>query len=41
GSADRVSFATAIEEAIVEVEKNVPERIHEKLEQLLIDRQSI
>lgn len=41
GSADRVSFATAIEEAIIEVEKNVPERIHEKLEQLLIDRQSI
>lgn len=41
GSADRISFATAIEEAIIEVEKNVPERIHEKLEQLLIDRQSI
>lgn len=41
GSADRISFATAIEEAIIEVDKNVPERIHEKLEQLLIDRQSI
>ena len=41
GGADRISFATAIEEAIIEVEKNVPERIHEKLEQLLIDRQSI
>lgn len=41
GSADRISFATAIEEAIIEVEKNVPEKIHEKLEQLLIDRQSI
>lgn len=41
GSADRISFATAIEEAIIEVEKNIPEKIHEKLEQLLIDRQSI
>ncbi len=41
GSADRVSFATAIEEAIIEVEKNVPERINTKLEQLLIDRQSL
>lgn len=41
GSADRVSFATAIEEAIIEVEKNVPERINAKLEQLLIDRQSL
>jgi phosphate acyltransferase len=41
GSADRTSFATAIEEAIIEVEKNVPERINTKLEQLLIDRQSL
>lgn len=41
GSAERVSFATAIEEAIIEVEKNIPERINAKLEQLLIDRQSI
>jgi len=41
GSADRVSFATAIEEAIIEVEKNVPEKINTKLEQLLIDRQSL
>lgn len=38
GSADRVSFATAIEEAIIEVENNVPEKINAKLEQLLIDR---
>jgi phosphate acyltransferase len=38
GSADRDSFITAIEEAIIEVEKNVPERINAKLEQLLIDR---
>ncbi len=41
GSADRVSFATAIEEAIVEVEKNVPERINAKLEQLLSDGPSL
>jgi len=41
GSADRISFATAIEEAIIEVDKNVPERINAKLEQLLIDRQSL
>lgn len=41
GGAERVSFATAIEEAIIEVEKNVPERINSKLEQLLVDRQSL
>lgn len=41
GGAERVSFATAIEEAIIEVDKNVPERINAKLEQLLIDRQSL
>ena len=41
GGADRVSFANAIEEAIIEVEKNVPERISAKLEQLIIDRQSL
>ena len=33
GSADRESFATAINEAILEVEKNVPARISAKLEQ--------
>ena len=31
GSADRVSFATAIDEAIIEVENNVPEKINAKL----------
>ena len=41
GGADRVSFATAIDEAIVEVKKNVAERISSKLEQLLIDRQQV
>ncbi len=35
GSADKVSFAHAIEEAIVEVEKNIPERIMSRLEKLL------
>ncbi len=35
GSADQLSFAHAVEEAIVEVEKNIPERISSKLEELL------
>ena len=34
GSADKVAFANAIEEAIVEVEKNVPQRITSELERL-------
>ena len=38
GGAERVSFATAIDEAIIEVKNNIPERINEKLEQLLINR---
>lgn len=38
GSADRVSFAHAIEEAIVETRKNVPERICNELEQVLSER---
>ena len=38
GSADKVAFANAIEEAIVEVEKNVPKRISEELENLFIER---
>jgi glycerol-3-phosphate acyltransferase PlsX len=41
GGAERESFATAIEEAIIEVENNVPDKINAKLEQLLIDRQSL
>ncbi|MDX1519464.1 MAG: phosphate acyltransferase PlsX [Gammaproteobacteria bacterium] len=41
GSADRVSFANAIKEAINEVEHDVPERISHKLEQLLTERQAI
>jgi len=35
GRADRVSFAYAIEEAILEVQKNVPERISARLEAVL------
>ena len=35
GSADKVSFAHAIEEAILEVEKNIPARITSRLEALL------
>ena len=35
GRADRVSFAHAIEEAILEVEKNIPARITSQLEALL------
>ena len=34
GSADKISFAHAIEEAMVEVEKNVPQRISSELEKL-------
>ena len=37
GGADKLSFAHAIEEAMVEVTKNVPERITERLEELLIE----
>ncbi len=39
GSADRVSFATAIEEAIIEIQKNVPERISAELEMVLNERE--
>ncbi len=35
GSADQISFAHAIEEAMLEVEKNVPDRINHRLEKLL------
>ena len=37
GSADKISFASAIEEAIVEVEKNVPQRISAELEKLFAE----
>ena len=38
GSADRFSFANAIREAVVEVEKDVPQRIGSQLESLLLER---
>ncbi|MCH8163216.1 MAG: phosphate acyltransferase, partial [Proteobacteria bacterium] len=41
GSADKVSFAHAIEEAIVEVEKNVPDKINVRLEELLTERELV
>lgn len=41
GNADEVSYATAIREAIVEVKKNVPERISKHVEMALTERQSV
>lgn len=41
GSADRVSFANAVKEALLEVEKNVPDRISARLEELLTDRVAV
>ena len=41
GSADRISFAAALEEARKEVSKNVPERIRIGLEELQLDHQVI
>lgn len=40
GNADAHSFANAIEEAVVEVEKNIPERIKHELESLLVEGRS-
>jgi len=41
GSADAFSFATAIGEAVLEVEKNVPEKIKEELGTLLEERRVV
>jgi glycerol-3-phosphate acyltransferase PlsX len=41
GSADRISFANAIEEALLEVEQNVPERIASRLEVVLAQGQAV
>lgn len=38
GGADKLSFAHAIEEAIIEVEKNVPEHIGDRLEEIFLER---
>jgi len=40
GNADVHSFSRAIEEALVEVEKNVPERIKHVLESMLVEGRS-
>jgi len=39
GSADKISFAHAIEEAMMEIEKKVPERIISRLEEVLINKE--
>jgi len=41
GSADAFSFSTAIGEAVLEVEKNVPEKIKQQLGTLLEERQAV
>ncbi len=41
GGADTISFANAIKEAVLEVEKNIPERISTRLEALLTDRVAV
>lgn len=41
GSADAHSFATAIREAVIEVEKNVPEKIQAQLESIFEKRQAV
>lgn len=41
GGADKLAFACAIREAIVEVEKNVPQRIKAQLESILAERQAV
>jgi len=41
GGADKLSFLKAIEEALVEVEKRVPERIADQVEALLRERRAV
>ncbi|MEJ2552732.1 MAG: phosphate acyltransferase PlsX [Gammaproteobacteria bacterium] len=41
GGADVVAFANAIKEAVVEVRKNVPQRIARNLEELLVERRAV
>ncbi|MCP5155166.1 MAG: phosphate acyltransferase PlsX [Ectothiorhodospiraceae bacterium] len=41
GSADVIAFARAIEEAVTEIRKNVPERIREQLGRLLESREAV
>ena len=41
GGADQFSFACAIREAIVEVDKDVPQRISKQLEEMIAERQAV
>ena len=41
GGADVVAFANAIKEAVVEVRKNVPQRIARNLEEVLVERRAV
>ena len=41
GGADVVAFTNAIKEAVVEVRKNVPQRIARNLEELLVERRAV
>jgi glycerol-3-phosphate acyltransferase PlsX len=41
GSADAASYCRAIDKAVIEVEKRVPERISEHLETLLVQRKAV
>jgi glycerol-3-phosphate acyltransferase PlsX len=41
GSADMLGFANAIEEARAEIEKNIPGRINEHLESILVEREAV
>lgn len=40
GSADAFSFANAIKEAVIEVKKDVPQRIRKQLESFLTERRA-
>jgi len=41
GGADAVAFANAIREAVIEVKKDVPQRITRQLESLLLERRAV
>jgi glycerol-3-phosphate acyltransferase PlsX len=41
GSADVVAFSRAITEAVAEIRKNVPDRIRERIESVLSDKEAV
>ena len=41
GSADALSFARAIDEALLQIEQAVPDKISSHLEQLLVHEQAL